>query len=222
MTLLFCNLINYSEDPFSHYKKNRNLERELSPDLFLKCSGIKARRESWVSHSVTFSTTVSTPQKMVVLIFFFCHVLCYLVSLTLRFIIYMYIKKKPLGLQSILDPLILDIVRFQVAAYTFFILFALAGITHGQLPFALSQVIIVINNSTNNFVYGLFLYFLVVKALVVFKENWIQEVSDSTNVRVSRVVAFFVAWLRLWGDFSVQEPGPGVMTKFLTGTDHHT
>ena len=57
---------------------------------------------------------------------------------------------------------------------------------------------------------------------MVFKENWIQEVSDSTNVRVSRVVALAVAWLRLYGDFCVQEPGPGVMTKFLTGTDHQT
>ena len=81
---------------------------------------------------------------------------------------------------------------------------------------------IAINTSTNNFVYGLFLYFLIIKMVLVFKAGWIQELSDSTVVGLSRVVASGVVYLRFWGDFWFQQPKPGVMTKFLTGTDHET
>ena len=158
---------------------------------------------------------------MIVLIFLFCHILTYIVSITLRLIIYKYIQKKPLGLQSILDPLILDIIRLQLAAYTFFILFLIAGLTHGQLSFLLSQVIIVMNISANNLVYGLCLFFMIFKALLLFKGSQ-TDVSDSIIVCCSRAFGLVVVYLRFLGDFSVMNPAPGLMTKFLTGTDHQT
>ena len=95
---------------------------------------------------------------MVVPFLFFCHVICYIVSNILRVIIYKYIKKKPLGLQSILDPLILDIVRCQIANYAYFMLLLISALAHGQLPFLLSQVIIFISVTLNNYMYGLCLY----------------------------------------------------------------
>ena len=158
---------------------------------------------------------------MIVLIVFFCHILFYIVSIALRSIIYKYIQKKPLGLQSILDPLILDIIRLQMVAYTFFILFLIAGLTHGQLPFLLSQVILVMSISTNNFVYGLCLFFMIIKIVLIFKGSQ-ADVSDSTIVKHSRIFGLIVVYLRFLGDLSVMKPAPGVMTKFLTGTDHQT
>ena len=158
---------------------------------------------------------------MIVLIFFFGHILCYIVSIALRSVIYMYIQKKPPGLQSILDPLILDIIRLQFAAYTFFILFLVAGLTDGQLSFLLSQVIIVMNISANNFVYGLCLFLMIIKALLLFKGSQ-TDVSDSTIVCCSRAFGLVVVYLRFLGDFWVMQPAPGFMTKFLTGTDHQT
>ena len=158
---------------------------------------------------------------MIVLIFLLCHILTYIVSITLRLIIYKYIQKKPLGLQSILDPLILDIIRLQLAAYTFFILFLLAGLTHGQLPFLLSQVIIVMNNGANNFSYGICLFFMIIKTLLIFKRSQ-ADVSDSTIVGGSRIFGLVVVILRFVGDFLVMQPAPAVMTKFLTGTDQQT
>ena len=152
---------------------------------------------------------------MIVLIVFFCHILFYIVSIALRSIIYKYIQKKPLGLQSILDPLILDIIRLQMVA------FLIAGLTHGQLPFLLSQVILVMSISTNNFVYGLCLFFMIIKIVLIFKGSQ-ADVSDSTIVKHSRIFGLIVVYLRFLGDLSVMKPAPGVMTKFLTGTDHQT
>ena len=159
---------------------------------------------------------------MVVLFLFFCHVICYIVSNILRVIIYKYIKKKPLGLQSILDPLILDIVRCQIANYTYFMLLLLTALAHGQLPFLLSQVIIFISVTLNNYMYGLCMYYLVIKALVIYKGSWILETSDTTIVRLSRILAVIVVNLQHLGDSWLRKPAPGVLTKLLTGTDQQS
>ena len=159
---------------------------------------------------------------MVVFILFFCHVICYIVSNILRVIIYKYIKKKPLGLQSILDPLILDIVKCQIANYTYFMLLLISALAHGQLPFLLSEVIIFISATLNNYIYGLYLYYLVIKTLVIYKGSWILETSDTTIVRLSRILAVIVVDLKYLGDFWLQKPAPGVLTKLLTGTDQQT
>ena len=159
---------------------------------------------------------------MVVLFLFFCHVICYFVSNILRLIIYKYIKKKPLGLQSTLDPLILDIVKCQVVNYTYFMIVIIIGLTYGQLPFLLSQVIIFFTYNFNNYVYGLYLYFLAIKALVIFKGSWILEIPDSTIVGFSRFLAVILVSLKVLGDIWYQKPAPGVLTKLLTGTDQQT
>ena len=159
---------------------------------------------------------------MVVLFLFFYHVICYIVSNILRVIIYNYIKKKPLGLQSILDPLILDIVRCQIANYAYFMLLLISALAHGQLPFLLSQVIIFISVTLNNYMYGLCLYYLVIKALVIYKGSWILEISDTTIVRLSRILAVIVVNLQHLGDSWLRKPAPGVLTKLLTGTDQQT
>ena len=159
-----------------------------------------------------------------ILILYLCHLICYFGTITLKVIIYKYIKKKPLGLQSILDPLILDIIRLQLFNHTFFIFMLTIGLAHGHLPFLLSQIIIFINVSVNNCIYGLYLYFLTIKALVIFKGGSILEVSDTIIVGLSRISALVVVILRYIGDFWLLDlkPAPGIMTKFLTNTDQQT
>ena len=101
-------------------------------------------------------------------------------------------------------------------------LVVIIGLTYGQLPFLLSQVILFLTYNFNNYVYGLYLYFLAIKALVIFKGGWILEIPDSTIVGFSRFLAVTLVSLKILGDIWYQKPAPGVLTKLLTGTDQQT
>ena len=101
-------------------------------------------------------------------------------------------------------------------------LLLITALAHGQLPFLLSQVIIFISVTLNNYMYGLCLYFLVIKALVIYKGSWILEISDTTIVRLSRILAVIVVNLQHLGDSWLTKPAPGVLTKLLTGTDQQS
>ena len=72
---------------------------------------------------------------MTMIILFFCHLVCYIISIILRIIIYKYIKKKPPGQQSVLDLLILDIISLQAFYSTSFLVVMLVIAT----PVAVAQ-----------------------------------------------------------------------------------
>ena len=63
---------------------------------------------------------------------------------------------------------------------------------------------------------------LVIKALVIYKGSWILEISDTTIVRLSRILAVIVVNLQHLGDSWLTKPAPGVLTKLLTGTDQQS
>ena len=63
---------------------------------------------------------------------------------------------------------------------------------------------------------------LVIKALVIYKGSWILEISDTTIVRLSRILAVIVVNLQHLGDSWLRKPAPGMMTKLLTGTDQQS
>ena len=90
------------------------------------------------------------------------------------------------GLQSILDLLIIDIVRVQMFNYVFFMCFLFIGIFHGQLPFLTSQLIVFILQNSDVYVSGLFQCFLVIKAVLIFRGSWMAEVTDSWILRLYR------------------------------------
>ena len=108
--------------------------------------------------------------------------------------------------------------------HTLFNLVITIGLVYGQLPFLLSQVIIFINMTANNYIYGLYLFFLTIKALVISKRSWLLEVSDAKIVWFSRLVAVIVVSIRTIGDYLLLDlkPAPGILTKLLTSTDQQT
>ena len=114
------------------------------------------------------------------------HLLACIVSIIIRVIIYNYLKKKPPGLQSVLDLLIIDLVRVQMFNYAFFMCFLFIGILHGQLSFLTAQLIIFILQNSDVYVLGLFQCFLVIKAVLIFRGSWIAEVTDSGILRLYR------------------------------------
>ena len=156
---------------------------------------------------------------MFVQILLFCHLILYFSSLAMRTIIYLYLKKKPPGLQTVLDLLMMNILRVQMFSYSFFMILLASGFFHGQLPYIVSQVMIFIAINTTVYMFGLFQFFLLAKAVMIFKQSIMDEISDSWIIGLSRTSAAVYAFIRYFGDYMTQEARPGVLTRFLTGTD---
>ena len=172
--------------------------------------------------SVLFHTLKRNNMVDLVAILLGGHLFLYFCSLVIRVSIYKYIKKKLPGLQSILDLLILDLIRVQTFNYTFFILVLLSGYFHGRIPFILSQMMIFIIQNSSVYLFCLYQYLLLIKATLVFKGLWLEHVSDWTIVWTSRVFALVWTSIRFVGDILVQKSRPGPITKFLTGTDQES
>ena len=150
------------------------------------------------------------------------HHLMYVSSTVMQVIMYKYLRNKPPGLQSVLDLLLMDLLRVQMFNYTFFIIFLLCGYFHGHLPYDISQVMIFLSLNVNVCLLGLFQFFLVTKAVMIFRRPWLDEVSDSWVIGFSRSFALMYTFIRFMGDFLTRKVRPGPMTRFLTGTDAET
>ena len=150
------------------------------------------------------------------------HLVLYLFSSAIRVSIYRYIKRKLPGLQSILDLLILDLIRVQASNYTFFIIILLIGFFHGEIPFVASQVMIFININLAVYLFSLYQGFLLIKATIIFKGFWLADISERTIVWTSRLFAMVWTSIRFLGDFLMQKSRAGPITKFLTGTNQES
>ena len=93
----------------------------------------------------------------------------YYVAIFLRYTILKYLDKKPLGLQSVLDLLIKDLVRSQMIQNTNWMIFLLAGFLHGQLPILVAEIGAFILTNWTSLIYEQYQVLLIVKALLIFK-----------------------------------------------------
>ena len=149
------------------------------------------------------------------------HLVCSLISYKLMMIIDKYLTKKPPGLQSVLDLLILDITKLSWYIRIFFIFgFLLPGSLYGKLDYFTSQVCIFTLINIRLLSCLQFEIYLVVKFILIFKSHWLNEIMDDQVIWCSRIVAFIIASARFCGDFLVTERLPGPMMKFLTGENH--
>ena len=148
------------------------------------------------------------------------HVTVYIFTAPIRASIYFYIKRKPLGLQSVLDLMILDLLRVYMLNYTFMMCFVtFPGYFHGHLPYVTSQVIIFILDNILSYFFGLLQCFLITKAILVFKGYWLNEVPDSSVIWSTRFMALVITIIRFVGDFMVTTSREGNIVRFLTGTN---
>ena len=150
------------------------------------------------------------------------HVTLFCIALTLRISIYQYIRKKLQSLQSILDLLILDLLRVETVNHIIFIFILLAGYFHGHIPFLMAQILAFLTINIPMYFFGLCQFFLMVKAVLIFKGYWLNDVSEVAIIWTSRLFALVIASLRFVGDFVTQKGNQGLMIKFLTGIDKET
>ena len=151
------------------------------------------------------------------------HVTIFCITLTIQISIYRYISKKLQWLQSILDLLILDLLRVETVNHIIFIFILLAGYFHGQIPFLMAQILAFLTINIPMYFFGLCQFFLMVKAVLIFKGYWLNDVSEVAIIWTSRLFALVMAILRFVGDiFFTQTQTQGLMIKFLTGIDQET
>ena len=147
------------------------------------------------------------------------HILCFIIIVKLSVIMHNYLIKKPSGLQSILDLLILDLIKvnlFNIIVFTFG--FLLPGSLYGKLDYFTAQIIVFILINCRIFVCLLFQNFLMTKAILVFKEHWLNNMMDNELLWISRMISIFLTCARFCLDFWITGTRAGPMTKFLTGT----
>ena len=154
---------------------------------------------------------------MVIIILFFGHLLCFTISIILRHIIRKYIKSKPLGHQSVLDLLLLDIMYLQTFYYTNFLLVMLVGMV-GHIPFIMSQIMLSLVMIPMLISTCLSQLFIICKIILIFRSVWLSDLPDLNITRITRVTAWVCTCLILFGNYRLQGAKPAVLTTFLTGT----
>ena len=150
------------------------------------------------------------------------HVTLFCIALTLRISIYQYIRKKLQWLQSILDLLILDLLRVETVNHIIFIFILLAGYFHGHIPFLMAQILAFLTINIPMYFFGLCQFFLMVKAVLIFKGYWLNDVSEVAIIWTSRLFALVMASLRFAGDFFLAQKVNQGLIIFLTGIDKET
>ena len=151
----------------------------------------------------------------------FLKALQFALSVTFLLLIGKYISKKPLGMQTVLDFLILDCVRLLLAVQICSLLFIIMGLYDIKVDFVTAQVLLYTINNTFCLLVAMVQMTIVVKAIIIFGEAWISEAEDSVIIGVVRLLALTYSQLRFLVDF-LPEPRPTIIIKYLTGTDEKT
>ena len=162
---------------------------------------------------------------MIVEIFCAGHCVLYIASTFMRVVLYKYLRKKPLGLQSALDHLIIDMVKYQMFNYTLFMIFLSGGLLHGQIPYLPSKIFVWILIQSGVYLLGLYQFFIIVKAIIIFRGigiEFLEGVSDDKLVMISRVFASVYISVRAIGDYFLTTERDAPMIAFLTGKETET
>ena len=147
------------------------------------------------------------------------HIICFLITTPLGVVIYKYLKKKSFGMQSIIDLLIIDMIKVNTFNSIIWICFILVGSTSVQVPFVPSLVWSWILINSNVYLFCLYQFFLLTKTIVIFKGFWLEEINDSKIVWTSRVFALCCSSVRFIGDYWAQPSrlSKSPMMSHLTG-----
>ena len=158
---------------------------------------------------------------MNIIVLFFGHIVCFTISTIFRHIIKRYIGSKPPGHQSVLDLLILDIIFLQTFYYINFLIVLFTGLI-GHIPFIISQIMLSFVMIPHVMSTCLSQFFIVCKAILVFRGIWLADLSDLSVKRIARATALVFTCLILYGNYWLQGAKPAVLTTFLTGTLDNT
>ena len=132
----------------------------------------------------------------------FVIVLWVCISLCLLQIIVKYIKKKPPGLQSILDCLILELIQWHRLQISVLVVTYFSGILYGQLDPWTAKALNAVMTNVTILVHAYVQVILFVKAILIFKQGWLEDILEDEVLLLSRIASVAYAALTFVIDYS--------------------
>ena len=134
----------------------------------------------------------------------FVQIIWFTISICLLLLILKYINKKAPGLQSILDFLILDLIKTKIVHNVSLVVLRLVRIFYGPIGSILAITLEAISANTAAFVFASTQITLIIKSILIFKSNWIADISEKTVLFYSRIAILCYVFVRFWIDFYFQ------------------
>ena len=145
-----------------------------------------------------------------------------LISIALLITIFKYTQGKPPGLQPQLDLQILDTTSIWITFTVLSIIVLVIGVVHSNLGFHTAQVFLGLFSLIFHLIVSSLTVTLILKGILVFKPNWLEEVQDEKVQKISRgtTVAYATTlqllsfiWRYVSGGSNVLPPLMAMLTK---------
>ena len=121
-----------------------------------------------------------------------------LISMAILIIIHKYTQGKPPGMQTQLDLQNLDNCRIWIGYTILSITLLSIGVFYGKLGFDTAQVLMALHSLVAHLILAALTLTLILKGILVFKSDWLEEVPDEKVQKVSRAtMAGYAVFLQL-------------------------
>ena len=116
-------------------------------------------------------------------------------------LIFRYIDRKPPGHQSVLDLLTKEYLIVCITRNITIVLVNYLGLLYGQVETTLAEIIFLVSINLGGIELAFLQALLVVKALLIFKADWLADRLESEVIWISRISAMTYSGLRFFIDF---------------------
>ena len=150
-----------------------------------------------------------------------CNLLWFIPSTLLFSVIHKYIQRKSPGLQSILDLLLLDLLKVMIVYNVVFISMIFTGIFHHQLDQNVAQVFLGTFTSIATLSVIMQENILILKAHIIFKPGFLTDQPDKRVIALFRRSSFIFSCVRFILDYFINSRHRSCCSltlEFLTGT----
>ena len=127
-----------------------------------------------------------------------------------------YIQSKPEGMKTILDLLVKDTSMIWILLNFVRNLIIYCGFVFGNLGYIPIQVVLFVYSNTLTLLFASMQITIVVKAMLIFKGEWLYEVNDSTIQQMSRGISAIYVTFRFLLDFLGTGASRPPILNFLT------
>ena len=146
------------------------------------------------------------------------NLLRFFISRNLLGLIETYIQKKPPGLQSILDLLILDGIKVWTVKDIFSTIVDLVGFFHGNIDHVAAEILIQILTNLLVLSVAAVQVILVVKFMLIFQPGIFIDLPDSKVIWISRTATLIYPLLKIVLDYLFPLSAELSWMEFLTGS----
>ena len=148
-----------------------------------------------------------------------CNILWFVPSTILFILIHKYIQKKAPAWQSILDLLLLDLLKMMILQNFATISIVYTGFFYGRLNPILAKVLLGSATSCTALIIIMQEIILIFKALIIFKPGILTDQPDQKVIKLFRRSSFVCSCIRFILDYFLQSNRPccSITLEYLTG-----